>query len=354
LPPPVSGMALVTEAVIRLVSSKLPTVVCDVSPSALYGSRQSLGILIKLLRHIVVWLRLPFLRLRGVKTLYMPLDSRLGLLFNIITLSIARILGIRFVLHHHVASYVVEPSRAMRWLNGLTNSKDLQIFVCQNLLRQFEKVYPHRSQMQHISNSGLINVDIQAAPGEQLPHTTLVLGMMSVLTMEKGLGVMLDLLDAAAKEELDIRFVIAGPANQPEARRRLDEAIARHPQRLDYRGPVGGETKRRFFEDIDVFVFPTLYRLEAEPLVVIEALTYRRPLITFDRGCIGEIVGSTGGTVIAQNDDFVTRALNVCRGYLGNPATLADAQKAAGERAQERVSQAQDASLRLLEAVSAG
>ena len=37
---------------------------------------------------------------------------------------------------------------------------------------------------------------------------------------------------------------------------------------MEYRGPVYGEDKRSFFMDIDVFLFPTIYENEAQPLVM--------------------------------------------------------------------------------------
>jgi glycosyltransferase involved in cell wall biosynthesis len=351
-PPPVHGMALVTEAVRHLVSEHRRAVVFDVSPTEIYGPFPSLGVAVKLARHVGVWARLPWFRLHGAKVLYMPLDSSWGLMFNLITLLVGRSLGMRFVLHHHVALYVIAPSRAMRWVNALTGPQDLQIFTCRNMLERFQTRYPPRAPMRHISNSAFFDIDVAAAPASR-ERTTLVIGMLAGLTMEKGLGVMLDLLDAIAREGLDIRMVVAGPAHQAEARDRLEAAVATHPDRLDYRGPVLGEDKERFYQDIDLFVFPTLYRLETEPLVVIEALSHERPVVAYARGCIGEVVGDRGGVIITDDEDFVARTLTVCRSYLADPAALAAAQRRAGERAGERAAEARDGSRQLLAALAA-
>lgn len=352
-PPPVNGMAVVTQAVWKLVAAELPAVACNVSPTGLYGPHRPLGVLIKLGRHLIAWLRLPVLRIHGAKTLYMPLDSQLGLFFNLITLSLARILGMRVVLHHHVANYIVAPSRMMQLLNGLTRADDLQIFNCRNLLQKFQHLYPTVARMRHISNSAFINVEAEPAR-TRADRSTLVLGMVAVLTIEKGLGILLDLLDAAARECLSISMIIAGPIHQKEAQQRIDAAIADHPSRLEYRGAVFGAEKERFFHDIDLFVFPTLYRLETEPLVVIEALSYERPVIAFARGCISEVVGDSGGALVNDDEDFVARALTECRRFLDDPEALPAAQRLAGARAVDRANYARVGGRQLIDALSHG
>jgi len=341
-------MAVVTTAVHERLAERFSTVVCNVSPSALYGPRPRLGVLVKLWRYLGAWIRLPLLRLGGATILYMPLDSRLGILFNLVTLALGRVLGMRFVLHHHVANYVVEPSRPMRWVNAVTGPRDIQIFVCRNLLERFRRAYPARADMRHVSNSAFIEVD-GATPPAREPGRGLVLGMLAGLTMEKGLGVVLDLLDAAIRDGLDVRMVIAGPVHQAAARARLDVALAAHPNRLDYRGSVHGAEKTRFFHEVDLFVFPTLYRLEAEPLVVIEALSHGRPVVASDRGCIAEILGAGGGVVVGDDEDFVARAIAECRHHLADPAALAAARTAARARADERAAEARQDGRRLLD-----
>ncbi|OYU71979.1 MAG: hypothetical protein CFE32_25085, partial [Alphaproteobacteria bacterium PA3] len=57
-----------------------------------------------------------------------------------------------------------------------------------------------------------------------------------------------------------------------------------------YWGAVGAEEKKRFFEAVAFFVFPTQYKNEAEPVVILEALSAGVPVVAFQRGCIAELI----------------------------------------------------------------
>jgi glycosyltransferase involved in cell wall biosynthesis len=55
---------------------------------------------------------------------------------------------------------------------------------------------------------------------------------------------------------------------------------------IKYYGPVLGDAKKEFFAELNTFVFPTRYRNEAEPLVILEALMNGCPVVANNRGCI--------------------------------------------------------------------
>ena len=54
----------------------------------------------------------------------------------------------------------------------------------------------------------------------------------------------------------------------------ISEARAKFGEAIVELGPVAGAAKQRFFETIDIFFFPSRYRMEAQPLVMLEALSY--------------------------------------------------------------------------------
>lgn len=55
-------------------------------------------------------------------------------------------------------------------------------------------------------------------------------------------------------------------------------------------GPVSAASKQDFFDGIDVFLFPSRYRNETEPLVVLEAMAQGVPVVASALGCIPEML----------------------------------------------------------------
>jgi glycosyltransferase involved in cell wall biosynthesis len=119
-------------------------------------------------------------------------------------------------------------------------------------------------------------------------------------------------MEAAAAEGLDVRGRLAGPFDNPAIERRVRECLGRLPNVI-YDGPLYGAEKSRFFDDIDVFLFPTRYDNETEGLVNLEALRAGVPVIAYGRGCIPEIVDDGCGLIVPPAADFVAVALSqVC------------------------------------------
>jgi glycosyltransferase involved in cell wall biosynthesis len=68
-------------------------------------------------------------------------------------------------------------------------------------------------------------------------------------------------------------------------------------------GAKYGQEKELFFEKADIFIFPTYYKNECFPLVLLEAMQYGLPVLSTNEGGIPDIVddGITGYIVEKQN-----------------------------------------------------
>ncbi|WP_282124604.1 glycosyltransferase family 4 protein [Algibacter mikhailovii] len=70
-----------------------------------------------------------------------------------------------------------------------------------------------------------------------------------------------------------------------------------------FHGKKYGQEKVAFFEDCDVFVFPTFYHNECFPLVLLEAMQFGLPIITTSEGAIEEIViNNETGIIVEQKN----------------------------------------------------
>ncbi len=147
------------------------------------------------------------------------------------------------------------------------------------------------------------------------------LGFLSNLSPEKGLFEFLNLMAAIDSGGLPVRALLAGPFEDAGIREEA-QARLRVTNIVEYLGPKYGDGKDAFFDDIDVFVFPTLYRNEAEPIVVHEAMSRGIPVIAYGRGCIPEMIGPESGLVIDPGESFAPQALAKIQEWVDSPESF--------------------------------
>jgi len=100
--------------------------------------------------------------------------------------------------------------------------------------------------------------------------------------------------------EIEVLFAGRWQAN------RFKEKVASYVKRnsleaqVKFLGVVTGEEKIRLFKSSDVFVLPTYFYLEGQPVVILEAMAAGLPVITTDRGSIKEMIGHRQNGFIIQ------------------------------------------------------
>jgi len=123
----------------------------------------------------------------------------------------------------------------------------------------------------------------------------------------------LDTLRSLLGAGVDAELRLAGPGGGKADRSLLNGALSDLPQRIVRVGSVSGLAKEEFLSSIDVFIFPTTYTHEAEPLVVLEALGAGVPVVAYARGCIGGMITSSAGLAVEQDQPFVECVLSFLR-----------------------------------------
>lgn len=98
-------------------------------------------------------------------------------------------------------------------------------------------------------------------------------------------------------------------------------------------GPVYGADKDRFYQQLDIFLFPTNYANEAEPLVVYEAMRRGVYVIACDRGAISEMLGNGAGSAFSM-DAMVESAVQRIAEFNGDRCALRSAQQMSLQQAQ--------------------
>jgi glycosyltransferase involved in cell wall biosynthesis len=97
------------------------------------------------------------------------------------------------------------------------------------------------------------------------------------------------------------------------------QAVTELGDRLDYRGPLWNSDKNRFYCDIDIFIFPTLYANEAQPTVIFEAQAAGAFVAAFERGGISAQM-SEDDLLVAREEDFIVHTLSWLQRSYGKAA----------------------------------
>lgn len=317
-PPPVNGFAYITQEICNFMKFHHETTRIDIAPhfdknGVPYHFRRFL----LTMKGIWLLLRNSFTKKRYF---YIACEGGLGLFYTITLCTTARLLNFPIYIHHHSFSYIDTFSPLMKLLLSVTGIHAIHIFLCPVMAQLFSDKYQRTINSIILSNSAFVD-DLSSTPRLWKSEQPLVIGLLSNLNDEKGLGIFLDVLHETSSENLNIVGILAGPTSSDIDRDKITVAKKELGDRLDYRGPLYGDDKKSFFESIDVFIFPTRYANEAQPTVLFEAMAFGIPILTYDRGCInGQVAGC--GSVLNRDSCFVSETLDWLKTHMASPQTL--------------------------------
>ncbi len=327
LPPPVDGMSRVTALVLDRLRARGDVEVADLSPGWNGGGPRYHAA--KALRVLLAGMRLAAGAMQDDRRFYMPVDSGLGIVYTTALAGLARLFGYERTLHHHSFATITRPTWRMSLLTRVAGADCMHVLLCPAMQLKFQKLYPAARTGMSMSNA--IFTPPVPRPRARKPGP-LRIGHLSNLCVDKGLDTMFNLLRALRAEDMDVKLVLAGPGLGRMDNALVAAGLAAFDGDVEYRGPVDGEAKAAFYRDIDVFVFPTQYRNEAQPLVLFEAMAAGVPVLAYDRGCIGSDIPRPG--LIPQDKDFVQAVLPALRRWAEDRAALALASEQAHARAR--------------------
>jgi glycosyltransferase involved in cell wall biosynthesis len=239
-------------------------------------------------------------RVKSNKQIYTVFESGFGIIYNIVIIGLARMFKYNIILHHHTSKHTLSRQRSFALLQRIAGPSCLNVVLSQQMAVDMRLMYPNVKKVLVSENAcHIADNDVTIQPNTLL-HSLRV-GFLSNLCAEKGLDVVMDAAIRCRDLGLEITFVFAGPTVGQEAEEILWKGRNRLGDYIEILGPISGEAKSDFFKSINVFLFPTRYRFEAQPLVILEAMSYGLPVIVTDCGYIAELVGRHG--VVLDSDD---------------------------------------------------
>jgi len=280
-PPPVRGMPVINAAV-RNEFEKAGITPAVIGVSALNLDRSflvRLGRLPKVLRGLF---RMALMRdLRG-SIFYISVSGGLGQFYEMLFVLLARLKGMRLYLHHHSFAYLNKPTFYTKVLTKIAGASAVHITLSPVMAAKLQATY-NLVHVWPISNTVfLMNNEIYP---NQIRTRLIRPGFISNISTEKGVFEFLDLVSTVEKENIPIKGKLAGPFQDFHVEKLVRSRLAQL-KHIEYVGPKYGSDKDIFFADIDVLIFPTRYKNEAEPIVIHEAMRSGVPVISRTGGVV--------------------------------------------------------------------
>lgn len=313
-PPPIHGAAIINERLMQALVSRGGDVVKLNLISRNFTNRQPRliflsGKLLATTKALLFFLYLATQRKR--KTLYISTAGGLGKLFELPFIIVARASGSRIWIHHHSFNYLDQPHPFEKFFFLLAGSKSTHVVLCDQMekrLTTFYHINPHR--IHTLSNSAFISNKGIPEPTPKIDINTI--GFLSNISFEKGIREFIDSCRSLERHHIRYKALIAGPFASVKVRDYVHDAC-KQLHSLSYIGPVYGETKTTFLDNIDIFLFPS--HNEAEPLVIYEANARGVYVLSVGVGCIASMLKNGGGEA-SKNSTKLTPSLIKTIAYL--------------------------------------
>jgi glycosyltransferase involved in cell wall biosynthesis len=263
--------------------------------------------------------------------LYLALSGGYGQLVDLVYVLISKLFRRPVFVHHHSFAYINVPSLLHRCLFALLRREN-HIVLSRNMGAALAQLYGlNASNVRIVSNAAYFDGADAVARVEHAGYPPIHVGFLSNITFEKGFVEFFGILQQIERRGVEYRAYIAGPL-APEAHSAFNELLAAS-NNVEYVGPIYGEVKERFYRQLDIFVFPTKYVNEAEPLVIYEAMRCAVHVIACNRGAIPEMLANGAGLVFESDSIVEQAAMHISR-FSADRMALARAQNSSLQQAQ--------------------
>jgi glycosyltransferase involved in cell wall biosynthesis len=325
-PPPVDGQRIMTQSVCERITNVVTAVEhYDVDRRFPWLNQQ----LSKLISAIGACFAIVRGRLRGYSALYLAPHSGGLLLLSCLIGLVGRSCGYVFAVHYHSYLNMSRRSRLMAAFVTICGPKAIHVVLAPPMARDLRHNYHSVKRVAVLSNCGF--VEPHSSIDRQFNGRVLRIGHLSNLSTEKGLNAVFACVRALRGRGVGVELWLAGPAENQDTEEMIRAGKAELGAHLVYFGRLDPVEVRRFYRSIDIFLFPTAYRHEAEPLVIIDAIASGVPVIATDRGCIDYLLQSSGGRAL-QLEDFIEKATEQIALWAECPDRLAEASHLARAR----------------------
>ena len=184
------------------------------------------------------------------------------------------------------------------WLVRLVFDKSTMVVALSPSLARELPIGPKSKTLVRVINNSVSEKNAVSMDSRHLGNRNSVL-FMSNLMPEKGVLDFIDFANLLFLQGKRYDFVIAGASADSHHLAQIQGKILESPcgDRIKLLGSIHGFEKDVLIENALFLVFPSTYKLEAQPLSIIEAMRLGTPTIAYDVGGLSELINPGGGLV---------------------------------------------------------
>lgn len=222
---------------------------------------------------------------------------------DFIVVQMLKSMGCKVIAHYHNKGVSVYQSK---WVYNFFYKRffsNLKVILLAETLYKDIAKYVKREDV-YICPNGIPNLrkgEFEARRKNEVPY----LLFLSNLLINKGVFVLLDALRILKEKGYLFNCQYVGGETAEINAVQFSEEVDKRDlnDRVAYVGRKVGEEKNAFFQQADVFVFPTYYYNECFPLVILEAMEYKLPAISTNEGGIPDMVKDGENGLICEKQN---------------------------------------------------
>jgi glycosyltransferase involved in cell wall biosynthesis len=292
MPPPVQGISLVTEWVVKNLQTKDYSV--KVLDTAVKRSRHYYFL------RVSAFLRAgrQVLSIQSGDILYVPLSHGFTLYFQTLIILLARRRNFRVLAHHHTYLPINRPKNIRHLIcHGLLALSAEHIFLSEKMKVEYADIWQPRNRLWVITNNGVAVTRMVHSGTPPVSDRRIGLIFAGKVSREKGFFHILDISRELLSLHKSTTLTILGPSGDKTILHELTRLSIDFPEQFTY---FGAYTEIELLKELGssmLFLFPSEYKNEASPLVVLEAQALGNICITTEIGSLPSEVLKPGVSV---------------------------------------------------------
>jgi glycosyltransferase involved in cell wall biosynthesis len=231
--------------------------------------------------------------------LYLPLGHGLSLLPQASLVLIARLKGKRVMVHHHSYLPMSTQNKVILFLHARIFSEAEAIFLSAKMRDEYEIRFKSSSKKWIVRNAGAAYIRMSGVDKSNLYEDSdlIRLAHASNLSVEKGALLVIEAMSELLSRFERVNCSLLGPVEDLRILKKVINLQHLYPGRFIHTGNYDSSLLSAILSQTDFFLFPSNYKNEASPIVVLEAQSAGVAVIASNVGTIGSEILAPGCSV---------------------------------------------------------